>query len=300
MVKIKSAPTLRLGLFLGLVSLACGQAGVQSKLKSLLPAPAGWGLTGEPSTYLPSTLFEYIDGGAENYLSYGFRELVVGNYKRSTSGAVLTVEIYDMGDEVKAFGVYSSERYPESRFLEIGDEGYREEGALNFVAGPYYVKLLCFECGVEDEQTLTSVAREVEKRVPNKGGLPPLLGLFPKEGLIAKSEKFVLQNVLGYGFLHHGYLASYQSQGQEFELLLIQGTNEGEAQRMMDQYLGSQKERGQAGQPLDGGFHVRDRYSGNIYLTRSGRLVLGVMKIKDGFEQLGLKYLKLLVQAAGA
>jgi hypothetical protein len=297
-VVIKAAPALALGLFLGLSSLAHGQAGGRSTLQFLLPAPAGWALAETPSVYLPATLFEYIDGGAENYLSYGFRELVVANYKKEASEAVLTVEIYDMGDAVKAFGVYSSERYPESRFLEIGNEGYSEEGALNFIVGAYYVKLLCFECGTEAEQALTSVGREIEKKVPEKGELPPRLGLFPEEGRIPKTEKFVLQNVLGYAFFHDGYMASYRALGQEFELFIIEGVDATDAENMMTEYLDSQKERGQAGQPLDGGFHVRDRYSGNIYLARSGRMILGVIKIKDGFEDLGVKYLKLLAQAA--
>ena len=292
-------PALWLGLFFGFVSLAAGQAVTQSGLRSLLPEPSGWALTEAPSIYLPGTLFEYIDGAAENYLSYGFRELVVSNYKQEKLEAALTIEIYDMGDEVRAFGVYSSERYPESRFLDIGNQGYYEEGALNFIVGSYYVKLLCFDCGEGAEQVLTSIAREIEKKVPSKGKLPPLLSLFPGEGLVAKSEKFALQNVLGYGFFHHGYLASYRIQGQEFELFMIQGTSVEDAQNMLKQYLDSQQERGQAGLPMDLGIHVRDRYSGNIYLTRSGSLILGVLKIKDGFEDLGRKYLKLLADAAG-
>ena len=67
---------------------------------------------------------------------------------------------------------------------------------------------------------------------------------------------------------------------------------------MMTRYLDSQRESGQAVGPTDFGFHVRDRYSGNIYLARSDSLILGVMKIKDGFEGLGQKYLGLLAQAA--
>lgn len=67
---------------------------------------------------------------------------------------------------------------------------------------------------------------------------------------------------------------------------------------MMTEYLDSQRESGQAAQSTDLGFHVRDRYSGNIYLFQCGDLILGVMKIKDGFEELGLKYLGFLVQAA--
>jgi hypothetical protein len=294
----RARPTLLLSVYFFFVSLALGQDASQSSLRSLLPELSGWALTEAPSAYLPGTLFEYIDGAAENYLSYGFRELVVGNYKEEKSAATLTVEIYDMGDEVRAFGVYSSERYPESRFLKIGSQGYWEEGALNFIVGGYYVKLLCFDCGQAAERSLTSIARDVEKKVPTHGQLPPRLHLFPAEGLIANSEKFILQNVLGYGFLHHGYLASYRVQDQEFDLVIIQGTDAQDAQNMVSQYLNIQRESGQAAQPTNLGFHVRDRYVNNIYIIQSGNLILGVMRIKDGFEEMGKRYLGLLVQAA--
>jgi hypothetical protein len=294
----RARPALLLSVYFFFVSWALGQDASQSSLRSLLPELSGWALTEAPSAYLSGTLFEYIDGAAENYLSYGFRELVVGNYKEKSSAATLTVEIYDMGDEVRAFGVYSSERYPESHFLKVGSQGYWEDGALNFIAGSYYVKLLCFDCGGGAEQALMSIAREVEKKVPNDGRLPLLLHLFPSEGLIANSEKFILQNVLGYGFFHHGYLASYKAQGQEFDLFIIQGTAVQDAQNMMNQYLNSQRESGQAAQPTSLGFYVRDRYAHNIYFAQSGNLILGVMRIKEGFEEMGKKYLQLLVQAA--
>jgi hypothetical protein len=282
----------------GIVSIADGGQAAASTLRSLLPGPSGWTLIETPASYLPGTLFEYIDGGAENYLSYGFRELVVGNYKEKAAAATLTVEIYDMGNEVNAFGVYSSERYPESRFLPIGIQGYWEEGSLNFVVGTYYVKLLCFDCGRNSESVLTSIAKEIEKKAGNKGQLPPLFGLFPGEGLVSNSEKFILQNVLGYGFLHHGYLASYRVQGQEFELFIIQGADAQEAQNMMSQYLDSQRASGQAPRPGPLGFYVRDRYAQNIFLAPAGNLLLGVMRIKDGFEATGNRYLELLTQAA--
>jgi hypothetical protein len=294
----RARPALLLSVYFFFVSLALGQDASESSLRSLLPGLPAWTLTEAPSVYLPGTLFEYIDGAAENYLSYGFRELVVGNYKEEKSAATLTVEIYDMGDEVRAFGVYSSERYPESHFFKVGSQGYWEEGALNFIAGSYYVKLLCFDCGGGAEPTLVSIARDIEKKVPNNSKLPPRLGLFPRDGLIANSEKFILQNVLGYGFLHHGYLASYRVQDQEFDLFIIQGTDTQDAQNMVTQYLNIQRESSQTAQPTNLGFHVRDRYANNIYFTQSGNLILGVMRIKDGFEEMGKKYLGLLVQAA--
>src|SRR4030042_5526834 len=149
---VRAKSTVSVGLFCVLVSWASVQADSQSILRSLLPEPSGWILTETPPTYVPGTLFEYIDGAAENYLSYGFRELVVGNYKEQRSAATLTVEVYDMGDETRAFGIYSSERYPASHFLSVGTQGYWEEGTLNFIVGGYYIKLLCFDCGQGGEQ----------------------------------------------------------------------------------------------------------------------------------------------------
>jgi Family of unknown function (DUF6599) len=297
MKQIKAGLGFFLVCWLGLGTPAHSQEPSASSLKPLLPDLPDWTLTEAPAAYFPGTLFEYIDGAAENYLSYGFRELVVGNYKKEGPAAALTVEIYDMGDGLRAFGVYSSERYPESQFLRIGGQGYWEDGSLNFVAGRFYVKLLCFDCGSGAEAELTAIARQVEKKAGGDSHLPPLLGLFPAEGLIANSEKFILQNVLGYGFLHHGYVANYRVQDQEFDLFIVQGSDSPDAENMVNRYLEAHGESGPAGPPGEGSFHVRDRYSGNIFLARSGSLILGVMRIKDGFEDLGRSYLKLLLQA---
>jgi hypothetical protein len=268
--------------------------------KILLPQVAGWKLAEESRTYLPASLFEYIDGAAENYLSYGFQELAVAEYKSDTGPASLTVEIYDVGGSLNGFGIYSAERYPGSRFLDIGAQGYFEEGTLNFFAGQDYVKLLCFDCGEAAETVLIQFARDIEKRIgPKKGGLPPVLGLFPGEGLVANSERFIRQNVLGYGFLHDGYLAGYRASGQEFELFVIAGQDAAETQKMLDQYLAAQARNGTPVEKAGPGYHVHDRYAQNVYLAAKGRYLLGAMRLKDGGEAVGMEYLGDLMKAAG-
>lgn len=280
------------------IGSASGQEMSSPSLQILLPGMPGWSLTEPPRLFSPGSLFEYINGAAENYLSYGFQELAVGDFKKDGSEAALTVEIYDMGEETRAFGIYSSERYPESRFLDIGGQGYIEDGTLNFFVGGYYIKLFCFDCGDEAEAVLRSAAEQVEKKAAVKTELPPVLRLFPREGLVSNSERFILQNVLGFGFLHHGYLADYHAQGQEFELFIIQGTSPRDAQDMFAQYLESQRKAGQPPQSVAQGYLVKDRYSHNIFLAIKGDLILGVMRIKGGNEELGEKYLQWLVESA--
>ena len=181
-----------------------------SPLVSLLPQLNNWKLAEEPRPFRPETLFEYIDGAAEVYLSYDFKELLVGQFQEKSSKASLTVEIYDMENGRNAFGIYSAERYPESRFLPIGNQGYLDEGTLNFLVGRYYVKLLCFEAGTRSEEFLTLYAKDVAGKVKDPGSLPALLTVFPKDGLISNGEKFVLRNFLGFKFLGNGFTANYR------------------------------------------------------------------------------------------
>ncbi len=283
-------------LLVSLADASSDQAG-SSSLQALLPLVAGWELAEPPQYYFPDTLFEYINGAAEAYLSYDFKELLVAQYKNAESPASLTLEIYDLGSAKNAFGIYSTERYPESQFLSIGIQGYQEEGTLNFVTGTKYIKLLCFDCGEEAQQRLELLAREVDKQVKEKGSLPEPLNYFPKEGVIANSEKFILRNFLGFSFLHDGYLVSYKHKDLEFDLFLVEADSDAEAEDMFKQYLTGLTKGGQVPDKIDFIFHVRDRYADNIYVTRVQNYILGVMRIKDGFEETGKEYLRAFREA---
>jgi len=284
--------------FLFLLPLGWAQQAVHPSLESLLPQIPGWTQSEKPQTFLPGTLFEYIDGAAEAYLGYDFKELVVAQYKEDKSKAALTLEIYDLGNDKNAFGIYSAERYPESRFVSIGNEGYVEEGTLNFIVAGHYVKLLCYDCEGKAGEVLSQFARDVAQKIGTKGSLPPLLALFPKEGLVAHSEKFILHNFMGYSFLHDGYLAGYKVKDLEFELFIIEGKSEADAVDMLKQYLSSQVKNNQPPDEIPLGYHIKDRYAQNIYIARAGKVICGVTKVKDGFEVRGLGSLQALVVSA--
>ncbi len=178
-------------------------------LAALVPRVEGWTEDGAPRSFFPETLYEYIDGAAENYLSYDFKELLVVDLKKAGGAATLTVEVYDMGLPANAFGIFGAERYPENGPVAVGDLGYLEGESLNFMAGRYYVKLLSFGLKEATAATLSGFGEKLAAAVPGKGSLPPLLAVFPKEGLVARSERYVRKNFLGYEFLHDGYTAAY-------------------------------------------------------------------------------------------
>jgi hypothetical protein len=199
--------------FLALAAgLAQGREG-SSELAALVPRVDAWTQSEAPRSFFPESLFEYIDGAAESYLSYDFRELLVVDLEKKGTEATLTLEIYDMGSPVNAFGIFGAERYPENRAVSIGELGYLEGEALNFMTGRFYVKMLGFGLGEETGSVLAGVGAQVAAAVKVKGSLPAFVLAFPKENLVAQSEKYIKKNFMGYEFLRHGFVATYKVRG---------------------------------------------------------------------------------------
>lgn len=284
-----------LGAVFGRPVLQSQPANDRKSLAGLLPKVEGWQLAEAPRTFLPSSLFEYINGAAESYLAYAFEELIVADYSRQSPASMLTLEIYEMGTSENAFGIYSQERSPESEFLSIGGEGYYETGSLNFIAGSKYIKILCPDCGAEDKPALLRFGRSIEENLPGRD-LPRPLRFFPRDHLIARSERYIRQNVFGFSFLENAYIASYEVEGRTLDLFLIEAGDEDKAGTMLRRYLESQKDNGEVPDAEALGFHWRDRYMKNVFVTQEGRFLLGVTRVDDGFEDLGRKYLTWLVE----
>ncbi len=252
-------------------------------------------MTEEPSSYFPESLFEFINGAAEIYLAYDFKELTVTQYGQKGSTVSMAIEIYEMSNETNAFGIYGAERYPDNNFIPIGIQGYVEEGILNYLIGKYYVKLLCFEGGERSGEYLELFAKTIAEKTQGQTTFPTKLNHFPKEGLVANSEKFILKNVMGYSFLHDGYLSNYKVNDFEFDCFIIQGRNEEDAQMMLDKYLEAKKS-----QPIEktaSMVSIKDRYYDLIFLSRVGNHICGVMKIEEGRERIGQDYLKTLTDS---
>jgi hypothetical protein len=98
-------------------------AQIKERLARLLPqlAEAGTLSAGERQFY-SFDLYRYIDGAADGFLAFDMIAMVHQEYK--AKDADITVDIYDMGKPLNAFGIYSAERSPNCHFLPLGAEGY--------------------------------------------------------------------------------------------------------------------------------------------------------------------------------
>jgi len=179
-------------------------AEVEARLRQLLPFTEN---TKDCPRFYSSDLYRYIDGGAQAFETY---DMVAMVHCRHQAGGVETiVDIYDMGELLNAFGVYSSERAPDQRFLDIGAEANATDFTLNFFQGRYYVKLSAFGETTGGGASMESLAKVIEQRIGAGKTMPAGLSLLPRDGLTPHSEKYVKRAPLGHQFLGAAYMGSY-------------------------------------------------------------------------------------------
>jgi hypothetical protein len=199
-------------------------AEVKTRLAALLPKG------GDTVRFYSSDLYRYMDGGADIYLKYGLVAMVHRGYK--SAGVDMTVDVFDMGGPLEAFGIYSAERSPEYHFIDIGTEGYSSESTLNFLQGRYYVRLSAFGDGAPP--ALDSFARAISRSIGGDRSLPGLLDMLPRENRVARSEKYVVQAPAGHEFLAPALTAAYRFDGKATSLVISLAPDEQEAERRVE------------------------------------------------------------------
>ena len=200
----------------------------------------GWKKSGADRTYDRETIFDYIDGGGEVYLTYGFRKVIVRSYTRSEEPEILA-EIFDMGSSFDAFGMLSFER--EGDHVDVGEDSEYQPGALRFWKGKYFIIVSSERRTPDTEKAVMSLGREISKRLKETGEKPRMLRYLPQRGLIKNQIRFfhawfnlnyhffvAEKNILNLDERTDAVLAPYLIQDARSFLLLISYESESKAQ----------------------------------------------------------------------
>ncbi len=279
------------GFLLWLFSIIClfpANGDGQTK-RNPFPQISGWTQTEELQVFSPDNLYDYIDGAADLYLTYEFLELKVAEYRNESKASVI-VEIYRHKTPIDAFGIYSQERLANADFLDIGIQGYYEEKALNFLNGPYYVKISSANTGAMDREIMVQFAKKIAENLGESKGFPGLLTSFPEEGKVKNAEKFIGKNFLGYSFFHSAFTANYSFSGEKFQLFLMEGNGADDCRIRLQKFFQQLK------RPHDnlseGRYLISDPYHGELELFWKGKYIGGILNPPQ--PQLRSKYLSLL------
>jgi len=271
-------------------------------LESLIPKkdlPDGWALIDGPQTYTEKTLFKHIDGQAELYLKYGFQKSIFAIYQnRKNPKNQIELDIYDMGNVLQAFGVFSRFRN-EDRPGGFGLDSHLDDHSALFYKGKYFVLLYATE---SSPSALKQWATKIASRIIDPSPPPKEINYFPKNGLRPGSIQYFPEGLLGHQFLKRGFQGIYmgkdkdkkvtedgtkaRTENKEFKLFLSIHKDSQEALSALKAYKEDLSKKGNvfSGSIIEfKALAVRgeDPYQGKVFVLQKGFYLLGVV----GFER---------------
>lgn len=169
----------------------------QTDLSSYLPTKdkiGNWLPTGSPEQAIGEDLFVLINGGAEIYHEYGFKQVIMQSYENEHEKAI-NLEIYEMTNSASAFGIYSFKTSHRGKELPLGDKARLEDYYLNFWKGNFLITITGFDSEPETIDGLITIAKAVNSKIKSTGELPLLAQLLPAENLNKSSIKYLKGNL---------------------------------------------------------------------------------------------------------
>ena len=191
-----TARTIRNALMgLVLILIPAGVAAQQSlgDLAAYLPPVgelAGWSLVEAPQNYRGEELFRMIDGGADIYHEYGFKQILAAEYL-DQAGKPIKLEIYEMQSPAAAFGIYTFKIGQGGKELKIGQEACLQDYYLNFWKGDLLVTIVGPDPEEKTIQSVLDLAKAVEARIPETGQRPDLTESLLRQPLAFSQPRYI-------------------------------------------------------------------------------------------------------------
>jgi hypothetical protein len=220
-----------------------------------------WKASGPDAVYDRKTLYDYMDGGAEVYLAYDFREVFVRKYA-DPDGNELALDIYDMGSSAEAFGMFSFDRQDPDAGIGQGSE--YGPGLLRFWRGRYFVSVTVSGNEEKAELAVLELGKAVAPLLGPDGDPPDMVKLLPPAGLLAEktayfhnhvhlSNRYFIasENVLNLDATTDCLFAEYRAEdGGSARLLVVRYPDAAKAEAAAASFRGSSLFRADAGGAL--------------------------------------------------
>jgi len=141
------------------------------------------------TVYTPKTLFKYIDGGAELYISYNFQQMLAQKFEKEGEQEI-TLDIFDMENSYNAFGVFSHSREAVDHVIDPAVESEYASGLLTFWKGKFYISIMAYPETPEKKETVLKLGRKIAEMIKEKSQVPPIISKLPRENLVKESIRY--------------------------------------------------------------------------------------------------------------
>jgi len=262
----------------------------EDSIKNILPTPEfapDWVMKEQVTLYNSDTLFDHINGEAELYFPYGFDMLATATYLNKKNPDVwVVVDVYRMGSLLDAFGIYSNYRKADAAEIVIGAEGFVSSSQLMFYQDRYFVRIQVTGAMNLEQDLFVACGRAVSRNLPPDAGRPKELEvLVGMPGVVAKSERYLGQSLLGYAFFRRGMIADAMLGGERVQVFVVFENSADAARKAFDGYRSYLKAEGQetnvTGTTDRISLTAVDPLYRGVFVEQSGPYLIGAIRMKE-------------------
>jgi hypothetical protein len=267
----------------------------ENEMKRYLPKNEeleNWLPADQPQYVKGEDLFLQINGGAEVYHEYGFKQAIFQGFKhkrKKIRSFQFNLEIYQMNSPAAAYGIYTFKTGGTGTSVDIGSRAMLEEYYLNFQKGSFLVTVIGFNPGKETIDGILAAARTVAAKIKETDKIPGLVNLMPTKhhhrlkpngikylkGNLALSNHFELDSRDIFG-LKNGVIGFYD----DFTLLAFQYADADQCRERFENLRDCLQQNphfsGFTPAKSANAFFIKDnKKKSTLCFKRSGRFILG-------------------------
>jgi len=220
----------------------------ENEMLKLLPNEIhGWKAHGKAKIYDRETIYDYMDGAGEIYLTYEFKRLIVKRYTKASETEII-VEVFDMGSPEDAFGIFSHSHGRETKSAGIGQDSEYKGGLLCFWKNKYFVCVRSERETPQAKKAVIAIGRVISNAVKTEGEKPAVLNYLPENAFSEKSLRYFHKyeilnyhyfiadkNILNLDENTNAVLARYKD--DKSYLLLVQYKNETQSREALESFV---------------------------------------------------------------
>lgn len=202
----------------------------------------GWLKEDVHRIYKGESLYEYINGGAEIYHEYGFKQVITQDYTNK-AGESLSLEIFEMEDDAAAYGIYTFKTGASGKIIHLGNQAVLDSYYINIWQSNYVITISAFNQSEEMQKAITSFAEFACKNLPAGGKPPELLTLLPEENKVEGSLKYIEGKIALYNYYQFSgedilqaeksVRQLYKNNNLDYQLIIFQYQNIDKCQKVM-------------------------------------------------------------------
>ena len=152
-----------IGCLVVLLLVACHRGA--GNLPSLLPADAsGWVRSGDVRIFEAGNLWQYMDGGADKFVSAGVRNTATADYRYNGKFDAVA-DVHQFASDKGPAAMMDSEPAAGSQPVQIGDTGRLFAQTLEFRRGTYLVRVVAYDETPETKTALTALGQAIAAKL---------------------------------------------------------------------------------------------------------------------------------------